>query len=208
MRKIAFLLLTLSALVTHGQDKRDIFRPGTPVTWLGVDFSQAKFIGDRERLGSHSDILHLVDAINQLIINEPDKYNIGQAIGRDRIEKNITVTLDHNANLDPAEMLSNDSRDYVRLRESDIEEIISSYDFSGMDGIGMMFNVEAFSKLDESASVWVTFVDLGSGKMLMTQNLKGKPKGFGLRNYWGGSLYNIIEAIKKKEFEMWRTRHS
>ncbi len=208
MRKIVLLLLSFSAFFAYGQNKRDIFNPGTQVTWLGVDFSKAKFIGDRERLGSHSDILRLMESINQLVINEPEKYNIGKAIGRDRIEKNIEVTLDHNANLDPADLLSNDTRDYVRLRESDIEEIISSYDFSGLSGIGLMFNIEAFSKLDESASVWVTFIDLGTGKVLITQNLKGKPKGFGLRNYWGGSLYGIIEAIKKKEFEMWRARHS
>jgi hypothetical protein len=208
MRKIVFLLLSFSAVLAYGQNKRDIFNPGTQITWLGVDFSQAKFIGDRERLGSHSDILRLMESINQLIINEPEKYNIGKAIGRDRIEKNIEVTLDHNASLDPASLLSNDTRDYARLRESDIEEIISSYDFSGLSGIGMMFNIEAFSKLDESTSVWVTFIDLASGKVLITQNLKGKPKGFGLRNYWGGSLYAIIEAIKKKEFEMWRARHS
>ncbi len=208
MRKIVLLLLSFSAFFAYGQNKRDIFNPGTQVTWLGVDFSKAKFIGDRERLGSHSDILRLMESINQLVINEPEKYNIGKAIGRDRIEKNIEVTLDHNANLDPADLLSNDTRDYVRLRESDIEEIISSYDFSGLSGIGLMFNIEAFSKLDESASVWVTFIDLGTGKVLITQNLKGKPKGFGLRNYWGGSLYGIIEAIRKKEFEMWRARHS
>lgn len=208
MRKIVLLLLSFSAFFAYGQNKRDIFNPGTQVTWLGVDFSKAKFIGDRERLGSHSDILRLMESINQLVINEPEKYNIGKAIGRDRIEKNIEVTLDHNANLDPADLLSNDTRDYVRLRESDIEEIISSYDFSGLSGIGLMFNIEAFSKLDESASVWVTFIDIGTGKVLITQNLKGKPKGFGLRNYWGGSLYGIIEAIKKKEFEMWRARHS
>ncbi len=208
MRKIVCLLLSFTAVLSYGQSKRDVFNPGTQITWLGVDFSQAKFIGDRERLGSHSDVLRLMESINHLVINEPDKYNIAKAIGRDRIEKNIEVTLDHNASLDPAELLSNDSRDYSRLRESDIDAIITSYDFSGLSGIGMMFNVEAFSKLDESASVWVTFIDLGSGKVLITQNLKGKPKGFGLRNFWGGSLYNIIEAIRKKEFQMWKSRHS
>ncbi len=205
-------ILTLTLLVisfqVNAQTAQDIFKSGTPVTWLGLDFTEARFIGDRERLGSHSDVLHLMESINQLIVNEPTKYDIAAAIGRARVEKAINVTSNHNSQLEVSELLSDQTKDYQRLKSSDIERIVSGYSFDDLDGIGLMFNVESFSKMDESASVWVTFINLNTKKVLFTQRLTGKPGGFGLRNFWGRSIYNIIGDIKKKEFEMWRRRNS
>ena len=206
--RILSLLLVLFSVQVNAQTAQDVFKSGTPVTWLGLDFTEARFIGDRERLGSHSDVLHLMEAINQLIINEPTKYDIAAAIARTRVEKSINVTSNHNAQLDVSELLSDQSRDYQRLKASDIEEIVSGYNFDDLDGIGLMFNVESFSKMDESASVWVTFINLNTKEVLFTQRMTGKPGGFGLRNFWGRSIYNIIGDIKKKEFEMWRRRNS
>ena len=82
LKSIVFMLSILLALPVFGQDKADVFNPSTEVTWLGLDFSGAKFIGDRERLGSESDIRHLIDAINELMITEADKYNVAAAIQR------------------------------------------------------------------------------------------------------------------------------
>lgn len=208
--KNRILILTLLALVVqlNAQTAQDIFKAGTPVTWLGLDFTEARFIGDRERLGSHSDVLHLMESINQLIVNEPTKYDIAAAIGKTKVEKAINVTSNHNSQLDVSELLSDQSKDYQRLKPSDIGRIISGYSFDGLDGIGLMFNVESFSKMDASASVWVTFVNLDTKEVLFTQRMLGKPGGFGLRNFWGRSIYEIIGDIRKKEFEMWRRRNS
>ena len=87
-------------------DKADVFNPSTEITWLGLDFSGAKFIGDRERLGSESDIRHLLDAINELMIKEADKYNVAAAIQRKTVENATDVTNEHNAELDVLAMIS------------------------------------------------------------------------------------------------------
>ncbi len=76
---LAFMLLYAAAIA---QDRNDVFDPQVPVTFLGLDFSNAKFIGDREKLGSESDIRHLLDSWNEVILNEPDKYDVAAAIGR------------------------------------------------------------------------------------------------------------------------------
>lgn len=207
-KPILYLTLLVVSIQLNAQTARDVFKSGTPVTWLGLDFTEARFIGDRERLGSHSDVLHLMEAINQLIINEPTKYDIAEAIERTRIEKAINITSNRNSVLEVGELLSDKSKDYQRLKPSDIEAIIGEYDFEDLTGIGLMFNVESFSKMDESASVWVTFINMDTKEVLFTQRLTGKPGGFGLRNYWGRSIYSIIESVKKKEYEMWRRRNS
>jgi hypothetical protein len=207
LKPIVFMLSILLTLPVFSQDKADVFNPSTEITWLGLDFSGAKFIGDRERLGSESDIRHLIDAINELMITEADKYNVAAAIQRKTVDNEIEVTNEHNAELDVLAMISADGKDHVHLNRSQVEEIISSYDFKGKSGIGLMFNVESFNKLLEEGSFWITFVTMGSKEVLFTERLTAPPAGFGMRNFWAGSVNGILAKIKKKEFENWRKKH-
>ena len=207
LKPIVFMLSILLTLPVFSQDKADVFNPSIEITWLGLDFSGAKFIGDRERLGSESDIRHLIDAINELMITEADKYNVAAAIQRKTVENEIEVTNEHNAELDVLAMISTDGKDHIHLNRSQVEEIISSYDFKGKSGIGLMFNVESFNKLLEEGSFWITFVTMNSKEVLFTERLTAPPAGFGMRNFWAGSVNGILAKIKKKEFENWRRKH-
>ena len=207
MKSVVFILSVFITSATFAQDKRDIFSPSTEVTWLGVDFSGAKLIGDRERLGSESDIRHLLDAINELMIKEADKYNVAAAIQKKTVENGTQVANEHNAELDVMSMLSNDGKDHIHLNPTSVEEIISTYDFKGLTGIGLIFNVESFNKLIEEGSFWITFINMNTKEVLFTERLVAPPSGFGMRNFWAGSVNGAIAKIKKKEFENWRKKH-
>lgn len=207
MKSGVFILSFFITFISFAQDKRDVFSPSTDITWLGVDFSGAKLIGDRERLGSESDIRHLLDAINELMMKEADKYNVAAAIQRKKVENGTQVANEHNAELDVMAMLSNEGKDHIHLKPMDIEEIISTYDFKGLSGIGLMFNVESFNKLIEEGSFWITFVNMDNKQVLFTERLVAPPSGFGMRNFWAGSVNGVIAKIKKKEFENWRKKH-
>jgi hypothetical protein len=205
---IVFILSCFLASSGFTQDKRDVFNPSTEITWLGLDFSGAKFIGDRERLGSESDIRHLLDAINELMIKEADKYNVAAAIQKKKVENGIHVTTEHNAELDVMAMISSEGKDHIHLKPADVEEIISNYDFKGLNGIGLIFNVESFNKLIEEGSFWITFVNMNTKEVLFTERVVAPPSGFGMRNFWAGSVNGALAKIKKKEFENWRKKHS
>lgn len=199
-------LLTTGTLCA--QDRSDVFRPEVKITWLGFDFSDAKFIGDRERLGSESDIRHLLEAWNDLVLTERDKYDIADAIGRDAVLTSTNVTKDHNEELDVLGMISNAEKDYLHLSREGVGKIVSTYDYKKNTGIGLMFNIESFSKLNGEASLWVTFVDMKSRQILFTEHMTEVPSGLGVRNHWAGALYGVLKKMKKKEFEMWRKKYS
>jgi hypothetical protein len=189
------------------QTKSEVFDPNVEITWLGLDFSGAKFIGDRERLGSESDIRHLLEALNELLIKEADKFNVAAALKKKKVEENIAVTIQHNTELDVLSMISADGKDHVHLNPGAVEEIISRYDFKGKASIGLIFNVESFNKLIEEGSFWITFVNMGTKEVMFTERLTAPPSGFGMRNFWAGSVNGILAKIKKKEFENWRKKH-
>lgn len=206
-RLIVFMLSILFTFPGVSQDKADVFNPNTEITWLGLDFTGAKFIGDRERLGSESDIRHLIDAINELMIKEADKYNVAAALQKKQVENAIEVTNEHNAELDVLTMISPEGKDHIHLNPSEVEGIIAGYDFKGKSGIGLIFNVESFNKLIEEGSFWITFVNMGNKEVLFTERLTAPPSGFGMRNFWAGSVNGVLAKIKKKEFENWRKKH-
>ena len=203
----SIVLLIVISSTAFGQSKSDVFKEDVPVTWLGLDFTRTKLIGDREKFGSESDVRHLLDAWNDLIVKEPEKYDVAKAIDRKKVENAIDVTKEHNAELDVMSMFSDDVKDYIHVKVSDVEEIIGGYDFKGKNGIGLMFVVESFNKLNEEGSIWVTFVNMDNKEVLFTERLTNEPKGFGMRNFWAGCVYGVITKMQKKEFEMWRKKH-
>lgn len=206
-KNIVFVVLILLTSSAIAQNKSDVFDPNTPITWLGLDFTDARFIGDRERLGSESDLHHLLDALNELMVKEADKYNVAAALQRKTVENATEITTEHNAGLDVLSMISPDGKDHVHLNPDGVQEIVSGYDFKGKSGIGLMLNVESFNKLIEEGSFWVTFVNLGTKEVLLTERLTAPPSGFGMRNFWAGSVNGVLTKIKKKEFETWKKKH-
>ncbi|MEP6738671.1 MAG: hypothetical protein ABJA70_24315 [Chryseolinea sp.] len=205
---LLFSMLTLSALsIVNAQSKSEVFKKEEPVTWLGLDFSHNKFIGDREKFGSESDVRKLMEAWNDLIIKEADKYNIAKAIDRSKVEYAVEVTNEHNAEQDVMSMFSDSEKDYLHLKVADVEQLISGYDFKGKTGIGLMFVVESFNKTNVEGSVFVTFINMGTREVLFTERVTAEPGGFGMRNYWAGSIREVIEKIRKKDFSNWRKKY-
>ena len=205
--KVVLFVILLATSQSIAQTKSDVFVKEVPVTWLGLDFTATKLIGDRERLGSESDVRRLLDAWNDLILAESDKFDIAKTIGRVKVENAIEVTKEHTLDLDVMAMFSNEEKDYLHTKVSDVEEIIAGYDFKDHSGIGLMFNVESFNKVNVEGSVWVTFINMGTKEVLFTERMVAPPSGGGLRNYWAGCINEILIKIRKKEFEMWRKKH-
>jgi len=207
-KPLLFLFLFIASVgAVSAQTKSDVFNKDVEITWLGLDFSAAKLLGDREKYGSESDVKHLMTSWNELILAEPDKYNVAKAVGRSKVTNAIEVVNDRNSEVDAQAIFTDDQKDYLHIKPSDVEAMVSGYDFKGKTGIGLVFIVETFSKPNVEGSMYVTFVNMGSKEVLFTEHLTGEPKGFGMRNYWAGSVFNVLTKMQKKEFENWRKKY-
>ncbi len=91
--------------------------------------------------------------------------------------------------------------------EDVVKKIISEYDTEAANGIGLVFIVESFNKNDARGYVWVTFFDLSNKEVLFTEKLSGKAGGFGFRNYWAKSYYNVMAEIGKKKWKSWASKY-
>lgn len=203
------LLMFISSMNLMAQfTANDVFNPKTPMTWLGVDFSEVRFIGPATGWGevSTKSPTEMRDKYfpewNSLIINEFEKFKIEDAVARLELDKNIDAVSKANEKTNKKELFSENISDYQSLDEETIKSMLKKYDFSGKDGLGFLLVAEGMSKGREEASYWATFVDMRTKKVLFTKRITGKALGFGFRNYWAGSMKNVFKTMKK-EFKNW-----
>ena len=90
----------------------------------------------------------------------------------------------------------------------DINKLVRGFDFAGKKGVGLLFVVDGMSKAKKGANIWVTFIDMGTKKVLMTERMEGKATmAFGFRNYWANPLRDVINDIEKKKFKEWKAKY-
>ena len=199
---IVFLLAGTQPL--SAQTLKDFFNSSeVPLTYLGVDFTRAKVFNDIA-----ANAMDIRDrqfaAINQVIVNEPKKYDFQKALSKSNVTNDISFVNAKNAKIDAEKIIESNSADEVRFTKATIESIVKGYKFAGKKGIGLMFIMESMNKASAQASMYVTFIDLASGKVLLTERMTAKAAGFGFRNYWAKTVYEVLDDIKKSKYKEWK----
>lgn len=199
---ITLCFVCLNAFSVVAQTKADIFNGSADITWLGIDFTQAKFIGSATQFKDAGEITSTefrdkyIPSWNQLFINEQKKYDVAKAVKRAEVKYAMDVTEKANNSI-KGNFFSDDPNDYKKLDEQKIANLVKNYDFQGKTGIGLIFFIDGMSKSKDEASGWVTFVDMKSKKVLLTEYKTGKAGGFGFKNYWAKSFHNMLKATEK-----------
>ncbi|MCC7029604.1 MAG: hypothetical protein IT257_04805 [Chitinophagaceae bacterium] len=203
------LLFLITSLQLKAQfTKADIFKSSVDITWLGVDYSEVKFIGPATGWGDEGTKTptemrdKYFPAWNELMVKEAKVFKIAEAVSRAEVNFAVDVTADANAKMNKKEIFSENIGDFQLVSEADVQSMIKNYNFKGKTGIGFLLIAEGMSKGREEASYWVTFVDMKSKKVLLTQRMLGKASGIGFRNYWANTVKNILKAMKK-DFKNW-----
>jgi hypothetical protein len=208
MKKIGFaLMLSLCVVSANSQTAQDLFRSDVPVTWMGIDFSHVRLIGNFSEfleIGVKSPVQIITTYFprwNYIVLEESEKYDIRGMLRRYDIRYDIDMIMDLNYNANPDSMVSWQTK---RFNREDIQTYVDRYDLAGMDGIGVVFIAECLNKTFEEAYFHFVAVNLKTGEVLFHQRLRGEPGGIGLRNYWANSLYRVINDIKCYYYSNWK----
>ena len=202
------LILLLSVSTTSNlliaQSRVEAFSSQTPITWLGVDFSEARYLGDPGTV-SQEQMKTMTININYLLINETEKYDFHKTFDKENITNDIKAISDINNSIDATKILSFNKEDYTRLNPSSIQAMVSKYNLEQNKGIGLVFIMEGMNKTLEEGAFWVTFINMSDKSVLFTERVTGKGFGFGYRNHWAGSILNGMKDIKSNRYKKWKT---
>jgi 3-methyladenine DNA glycosylase AlkC len=202
-------LFWCGAFTINAQSLKNVFSNSeSPLVYLGIDFSKSRLID----LGNPTDIRdRLYNSINQVIIMEPKKYDLKGAFLKSNVENNLDAVTKNNATANLNDILSTNSSDFNRFKESDVTAVVKELNIEKKDAVGVVFVMEAMRKLDKKgdAAIWVTFIDMKNKKMLMTERIEVKSDGgFGFRNYWASCIKNLLETIEKRKYKEWKAKYS
>jgi hypothetical protein len=199
-----FMLAAFTALQAQPFGDKKMAEPST-VVWYGLDFSAVKLIGS-EGFSDPYDIKNrFFRAWNRLIVDEADKYNIKKTFRKTGLEYETTVVEERNKLPNENELVT--ENDYS-LKEDDVKKIVKKYKSDKFkEGLGLVFVMESFNKRAQSGHMWVTFFDIASGEVILTRRYSGDARGFGLRNYWAGSVYDVFEQLES-DYGKWQKKNN
>ena len=204
------LFFCRSSQSLNAQAIKDVFTSSeTPIVYLGIDYTQARLIGDASASGIEVRDRYF-PGINDVVVNEPKKYDLQKAFNKSLINTSLGIVTKRNKKINAENIVSTESADYSRLKEEDINKLVRGIDFENKKGIGLLFVVEGMKKTEKGAisSIWVTFVDMGANKVLMTERMEAETKGgFGFKNYWASTIFTLIEKIDKSQYKDWKEKY-
>ena len=203
-------LACMSAFNSHAQTIQDIFNSGYPVTWLGIDYSHSKIVGKMNQFGGKT----LVSAAeihdtyyaewNQLILDEPEKFDVAKMISRKTVVKDIRMVTQLNAgsSMDSVEVVLTPS-----YSQEQIQKFVSAYPLENKSGIGMVFITESMHKSYGGAYYHVVFFKMDTKEILLQQRVQGLVQGSGIRNYWANPYFDVIEYMRDEQMPRWKKRY-
>lgn len=166
------------ALLSHANAQND-----DVVYFYGVDFSEVKVIAASE---STQDFAKAFSGINLLLINEAEKYDFSRVLNK---------TVKVYADIMVEKSLSNDysSMKVYRYEEHDIDvaDKIKSYKLPQESGLGFIIIAQYLDKNKATASHYVVLFDIFTREIISKNKLMSEAGGFGLRNYWARTVYNL-----------------
>jgi hypothetical protein len=195
-KSLVILLAAFLAVATSFGQKSDISNAKS-WTWLGIDYTHCYFITSMDFIDA-DDLLSKTKAWNNLVYTEREKY-IEKALEGKNVTFSADMIKDMNMEIDMESRITNDESLYKHLDPTQAEQIVSNYKIpDDLSGVGLVFIAESYSKPEEAGAYYVTFIDLSTKKVLSTERMTGKAKGFGLRNYWAYTFYKVLQEIGKK----------
>ncbi|MCX7768956.1 MAG: hypothetical protein N2110_08035 [Flavobacteriales bacterium] len=190
MKTFQFFLLFIAAIFHVKAQSEDLLKSPS-VVFFGIDFREARLIGSAGFTNPYHIKSEYFDSWNQLMATEKEKYDIKKYFGKKEVQYSFGPVSKANQTVDPDKLVINDP---YTLNTDKIPALVRSYEIDPeLKGLGLVFIVESFDKLNEKGTYYAVFFDIKTRKVLSYSKRVGAPGGFGLRNYWARAILNGMQ---------------
>ncbi|MCW3806045.1 hypothetical protein [Plebeiibacterium marinum] len=206
-------VLFVCAMFINGraQTTKDLFTENNyQYVWLGVDYSKVKLIGDfyAVNMGAENPKNFIKDryfkAWNDLIKYERQKFSVEKMLRKSSVTYDLRMMEAVNKT---GSYESLEAETGVNLSADVLSQILSGYQIDYTDGIGIVIVAEYMDKAYVQASYVLEIFNIATREKLIEERFITKPVGFGVRNYWAGSLYYIFKEVTGKRYKAWKKQY-
>lgn len=189
------------------QTINELFDKTTPITFLGIDFTNTRYIG-RTGTVDTTEMVGLLKEMNNFIFTTKKDYNISEALKKDSVVYNFEFVRTLNKNINKDILITNNTNLVNRLNKDSISTIVNNYVFNeNTTGIGMIYIVDNFFKRSEEVTVWVTFFNIQTKQVLLTERMVGIAEGYSFKLHWSKPFYQYLDDIKYGVFKSWKKKY-
>ncbi len=213
MKKLFFTLtLTVFGSVLSAQNAADVFK-ASEITWFGLDYSHLKVRGPLVNVGpsgfrDEKDLRdNYFEAWNNLVVSEPSKYNFWKAFRVGNVPNDLSIVNKRNSSMNASNMLTEKGGEGI-VDEALVKKTVGEYRGDRKEGIGLVFIMESLDKNNETGTMWVTFFDIGSRKVLFTERLVERAGGPGLKNHWISPVSAALAHILRSQYNVWKSKYN
>ncbi len=191
MKRLLLLALALVAFCSVQAQR--------PVYVYGVDFAQCKVFGALE---TPSEFQNAFIGVNELLYGQMHKYNFASLVGNNA-QYYLQPMIDRNKETQFA-TIKLPARELPIL---DVQQIIKTYELPQIEGQGFVMIARLLDKTQEKGFYYLVTFDVATRELLKVEEAEALAGGFGLRNYWARTVYNIlIDAADKAKKATRRNR--
>ncbi|MGZ3863750.1 MAG: hypothetical protein ACXVPN_01400 [Bacteroidia bacterium] len=207
MKKLILILLALLVFQVKAQDKSRIL--GDSIVWFGIDFTKARMIGEFSNLRGIDDEKPklkdgMIPAWNTLILNEQKKYDICKFFHKRSVYFDMNPVTKNNSLINETQLINPNEYTFKNPDETIAEVLKALPEGEKSSGLGLIFVVESFNKVQDLSNIYVTFFDIASKQLIYSQKISKKPHGGGLRNYWAGSIFDTMKSVDEDFYSTWK----
>lgn len=184
MKKLLTIALCLAAVGAFAQKGKTKMA----ADFYGVDYSCVDVIGANEQ---PAEFIKAFEAINKLFLSEPKKYDVAGFTGIDILSTTVEQANEAVGALAAEQFMPRGKKADIAAR---LPQILARYD-NGSGNNGLLLIASTLDKGNAIGYYTAVLFDPATKEVILQMDMAGKPKGFGLRNYWAGSVYN---ALKKQ----------
>ena len=180
----------------------DLFIKTTPFTYLGIDFSKCKLIGE-----GFENPKSMFSDINALLEKEKAKYDINGAVRKRDPRYQYSIVDKRNSSILENSLTKNPND---LLIYSQLQTLVDEYDLATAgitDGLCLVIIADNLNKARAQGSFYYVILDVASKKILISDRFTGKAGGRGLRNYWAKTVYETITTLKDRKYGVWKAMY-
>ncbi|MDU1890206.1 MAG: hypothetical protein E6767_05910 [Dysgonomonas sp.] len=190
MKKTALVLgILLMSVFSYAQNK-DVLKDIQKIRFYGVDFSKAKVYGAKE---TPSQFKIAFEEINNLFLSEPKKFNVEKYMNKTNMGVEVDGVKDRikQINLDDIQTTS----EQYELSNADLQSIVKAIPTKD-ETTGVIYIAELLNKPKNRGYYHIVFFNPQTKEIIDTWKADGKAQGFGVRNFWAGSIYKMMKDFK------------
>ena len=189
------LILFLGSLVLTGKAETPVaLAQPDEIIWFGIDYTYVKFIGNHGQFADLDKIRELYfRSWNELVMLEREKYDLNKAFLVPKITYDMDATIHRSQQIDMDNIVQTGPWSIGKV---DVESVVRQTVDASSDKVGAMFVMETLNKMQEVSTMWLAVFKVNTGEILYMERYTGAVGGFGFRNYYARSYYNIIRNLR------------